>query len=71
MQGIRNIRRAIVENKLRPPVPMCLAPSLQALLVECWAEDPGARPSFAQIGARLEALGQTEVFYGTLDGSNA
>ena len=51
---------AVANEGARPPLEAVqgkLYPaSLIALMQECWAQDPAARPSFAEIGRRLDTL---------------
>ncbi|XP_077253429.1 kinase superfamily with octicosapeptide/Phox/Bem1p domain-containing protein [Tasmannia lanceolata] len=46
----------IVNNTLRPPVPSFCDPEWRRLMEQCWAPDPGARPSFTEIARRLRNM---------------
>jgi hypothetical protein len=47
---------AVVHNNLRPDIPSNCSDEYVALMQECWAQDPAARPRFIDVVARLEAL---------------
>jgi hypothetical protein len=40
----------------RPPMPADAPPPLAQLITECWAADPGARPSAAEVVGRLDVI---------------
>eukprot|EP01102_Stenamoeba_stenopodia_P005757 TRINITY_DN1648_c0_g1_i1.p1 TRINITY_DN1648_c0_g1~~TRINITY_DN1648_c0_g1_i1.p1 ORF type:complete len:1101 (+),score=241.37 TRINITY_DN1648_c0_g1_i1:399-3701(+) len=40
---------AVVNGKMRPPVPNNCPPFMAQLMQDCWDEDPDKRPSFAEI----------------------
>jgi serine/threonine protein kinase len=40
----------------RPPLPSTLHPEAAALIRQCWAQEPGARPQIRQVVTRLAAL---------------
>ncbi|RAL54481.1 hypothetical protein DM860_001609 [Cuscuta australis] len=46
----------IVNNNLRPPIPQRCDSEWRKLMEDCWASDPGARPSFTEIKNRLRAM---------------
>nr|XP_010924148.1 uncharacterized protein LOC105047056 isoform X2 [Elaeis guineensis] len=46
----------IVNNTLRPPVPVTCDPEWRRLMEQCWAPDPVQRPCFTQIASRLRAM---------------
>ncbi|KAJ6826889.1 uncharacterized protein M6B38_369540 [Iris pallida] len=46
----------IVNNTLRPPVPVTCDPEWKNLMEQCWAPDPHHRPSFTQIASRLRSM---------------
>ncbi|XP_038987648.1 uncharacterized protein LOC103716843 [Phoenix dactylifera] len=46
----------IVNNTLRPPVPVTCDSEWRRLMEQCWAPDPFQRPSFTQIASRLRAM---------------
>jgi hypothetical protein len=45
-----------VANGHREDLPPYWPPALKALVAACWAQDPAARPSFAQVLDRLYQL---------------
>lgn len=46
----------IVNNTLRPPIPVSCDPEWRRLMEQCWAPDPQQRPSFTEIAGRLRAM---------------
>ncbi|KAJ8765974.1 hypothetical protein K2173_020490 [Erythroxylum novogranatense] len=46
----------IVSNTLRPPVPSSCDAEWRLLMEQCWAPDPGARPTFTEIAGRLRVM---------------
>jgi serine/threonine protein kinase len=46
---------AVAHRGDRPPTPEDMPPALARLCADCWAQDPGARPSAPQILQRLRA----------------
>jgi hypothetical protein len=56
--------RKIVEGK-RPSIPRKVPSSLRDLIQKCWAEDPGQRPTWAQIIGRF--LSHSCAFAGTIE----
>ena len=49
----------VTQHAARPPLPLLHCPAgLAALMESCWQEDPGARPTFAELLPRLRALMQ-------------
>ncbi|KAF5742369.1 hypothetical protein HS088_TW09G00414 [Tripterygium wilfordii] len=46
----------IVNNTLRPPVPIFCDPEWKLLMEQCWAPDPIPRPSFTEIARRLRIM---------------
>ncbi len=46
---------AVCREGARPPVPADCPEPLAALMAECWAADPAARPAFSAVQARLQA----------------
>ncbi|KAH0455631.1 hypothetical protein IEQ34_015663 [Dendrobium chrysotoxum] len=50
----------IVNNTLRPPIPVSCDPEWRRLMELCWAPDPQQRPSFTQIANRLRAMSQSK-----------
>uniref|UniRef100_A0A0E0IR94 Protein kinase domain-containing protein n=1 Tax=Oryza nivara TaxID=4536 RepID=A0A0E0IR94_ORYNI len=46
----------IVNNTLRPPVPVSCDPEWRRLMEQCWAPDPSQRPAFTEIAGRLRAI---------------
>jgi hypothetical protein len=61
-QGVRNVRRAVTEQRIRPPLPSNMSEGLVHLMKECWDEEPIRRPMFSQLCERLTAIAQTEAF---------
>eukprot|EP00741_Cyanophora_paradoxa_P013645 tig00020704_g13174.t1 len=51
------IAYGVVEKNLRPPIPASCPPKFAELIKACWDGKPEARPSFADIIAKLEAMG--------------
>ena len=47
------IARVLV-NDMRPEIPSNVSPALKQLIQECWARDPKARPTFAEIVKRVQ-----------------
>ena len=47
---------AVMHRGLRPDIPAHTPASLAQLIQECWQPLPAARPGFAQILPRLEAM---------------
>ena len=54
---VRPFVRAITEDRLRPPLAALgpAPPSLAALVEQCWADDPRARPACPEVIERLDA----------------
>ncbi|KAI0499275.1 hypothetical protein KFK09_020178 [Dendrobium nobile] len=50
----------IVNNTLRPLIPVSCDPEWRRLMELCWAPDPQQRPSFTQIANRLRAMSQSK-----------
>ncbi|XP_026423400.1 probable serine/threonine-protein kinase SIS8 isoform X1 [Papaver somniferum] len=48
----------IASNKLRPPISSFCDSEYRNLMEECWAIDPVARPSFAEIARRLRVMSE-------------
>jgi serine/threonine protein kinase len=48
------VMKKIVINRERPVIPDFVLPDVRRLIVDCWAEDPDDRPSFASILDRLK-----------------
>ncbi|XP_028799623.1 uncharacterized protein LOC114754936 [Neltuma alba] len=46
----------IVNNTLRPTIPSSCDAEWRALMEECWAPNPAARPSFTEIASRLRVM---------------
>ncbi|XP_074302727.1 RAF-like serine/threonine-protein kinase 20 [Silene latifolia] len=46
----------IVNNTLRPPIPGFCDAEWRTLMEQCWAPNPGARPSFTEIAGRLRTM---------------
>ncbi|XP_058199792.1 uncharacterized protein LOC131314889 isoform X2 [Rhododendron vialii] len=46
----------IVNNTLRPPVPVYCDHEWKLLMEQCWAPDPFVRPSFTEIAGRLRLM---------------
>ncbi|KAJ6841828.1 uncharacterized protein M6B38_305055 [Iris pallida] len=46
----------IMNNTLRPTVPMSCDPEWKKLMEQCWAPDPRQRPSFTEIASRLRSM---------------
>ncbi|XAR56919.1 Non-specific serine/threonine protein kinase [Bertholletia excelsa] len=46
----------IVNNTLRPTIPSLCDPEWRRLMEQCWAPNPGARPSFTEIASRLRVM---------------
>ncbi|ONK66027.1 uncharacterized protein A4U43_C06F3420 [Asparagus officinalis] len=46
----------IVNNTLRPLVPVSCDPEWRRLMEQCWAPDPQQRPTFTQIASRLRSM---------------
>ncbi len=59
-----DIREAVVSGR-RPPTCRA-APQCSALMEMCWAQDPAARPTFAQIVAVLADIGKTKTRHSEL-----
>lgn len=51
-----NVRRVVVKERRRLPIPPFASPALAKLMTECWAHDPRERPSAAALVERLSAL---------------
>ena len=47
---------AVMHRGLRPDVPSHTPATLASLIRECWQPLPAARPGFAEVAARLEAM---------------
>jgi hypothetical protein len=50
------ILRAAVLDGARPEMPDAVPPEAQALIAECWADEPNDRPTFAEIVDRLAGM---------------
>ena len=46
----------IVSNTLRPTIPSFCDPEWRTLMEQCWAPNPGLRPSFSEITSRLRVM---------------
>jgi serine/threonine protein kinase len=49
------IHQIDIKNE-RPVIPECVLPSAQNLIMDCWAKEPGERPSFEEIVDRLTKM---------------
>jgi serine/threonine protein kinase/TPR repeat protein len=47
----------LLETGYRPEIPATISENFRRLIVECWDEDPAARPTFEQIVSGLEVVG--------------
>jgi serine/threonine-protein kinase TNNI3K len=45
-----------VRRGVRPNIPPTMVPEVAALIRECWAQDPEARPTFAAVFERIRAI---------------
>lgn len=45
-----------MHNTLRPPVPASCDKDWRSLMEQCWAADPGQRPTFTQIASQLNSM---------------
>lgn len=52
---------AVGTQKIRPSVPSSCPSGWARLMVDCWAEDPEARPSFDEVIQRLQHLNEDEA----------
>ncbi|KNC54854.1 TKL protein kinase [Thecamonas trahens ATCC 50062] len=50
------VAAGVLHNGLRLPIYPDTLPEWSAIMVACWAQDPAARPSFAQISEHVESL---------------
>jgi len=55
-QDYARFRRAVCELGERPPIPPDTEPVLAELMQACWAADPAARPSMAEVLKRLDIV---------------
>ncbi|GMH23271.1 hypothetical protein Nepgr_025114 [Nepenthes gracilis] len=46
----------IINNTLRPQIPIWCDPEWKTLMENCWASDPAERPSFSEISQRLRNM---------------
>ncbi|CAH9096059.1 unnamed protein product [Cuscuta epithymum] len=46
----------IVNNTLRPEIPIWCDPEWKSLMESCWASDPSERPSFSEISQKLRSM---------------
>ncbi|KAE8675013.1 hypothetical protein F3Y22_tig00111708pilonHSYRG00548 [Hibiscus syriacus] len=46
----------IVNDSLRPTIPVWCDPEWKALMERCWASDPARRPSFSEISQKLRNM---------------
>jgi serine/threonine protein kinase len=51
-----NVMKTIVRDKNRSEIPNFVLLDMRRLIVDCWAEDPNERPSFASILDRLKQM---------------
>ena len=51
---------AVGTQKIRPPIPLLAPTPWVSLMVECWDEDPKARPNFTDIIERLSCFPDIE-----------
>ena len=51
---------AVGTQKIRPPIPLLAPTPWVSLMVECWDEDPKARPNFSDIIERLSSFPDIE-----------
>jgi serine/threonine protein kinase len=54
--NVHQMAYKLVITDERPVIPKSVPPSTQKLITDCWANEPGDRPSFAEIVERLEEL---------------
>jgi serine/threonine protein kinase len=47
---------AVADDGERPLIPASCPPALRALMEDCWAGEPGLRPSFSEITDRLDSI---------------
>jgi serine/threonine protein kinase len=52
----RQIAFKVYIKKARPKIPKFVLPSTQELITDCWAQEPGDRPSFEEIVDRLKKM---------------
>ena len=52
-RNLDDFQRHVVDAKARPNLACIPCARLQALIADCWAHEPSARPSFAEIDGRL------------------
>jgi hypothetical protein len=50
------VAKWLVLDEKRPEIPPSVAPLVAELIEDCWAPDPGERPSFDKILERMEAM---------------
>jgi serine/threonine protein kinase len=54
--GTWRILKLLVLDNFRPEIPAFVAPAVNDLITECWAQDPSDRPTFDNIFERLEEM---------------
>ena len=54
--NIIQIKKAIIEHKLRPSIPDNIPPTIQKIIASCWQNDPNLRPSFEDIVLKISKL---------------
>ena len=54
--SLEHLKEKVLERGQRPAIPRNMAPEYAALIQECWAMDPLARPTFSSVRDRLRAL---------------
>jgi serine/threonine protein kinase len=50
------VMKKVVIDKMRPEIPDFVLPNVRRLIIDCWADDPDDRPSFASILDRLKQM---------------
>jgi serine/threonine protein kinase len=50
------VMKKVVIDKTRPEIPDFVLPNVRRLIIDCWADDPDDRPSFASILDRLKQM---------------
>jgi serine/threonine protein kinase len=57
--GPERVSELVLDGK-RPDVPSTVPRSLEKIIVQCWAQEPQHRPSFAELLEQLQRLHATQ-----------
>jgi hypothetical protein len=50
------VMKKVVVDQMRPEIPDFVLPNVRRIIIDCWADDPDDRPSFASILDTLKQM---------------